>query len=278
MKNFIKLFNFEINRFMKLYISMLIVVFIIQLSAVLLESFNYMSLVIDVTKGGRVSPEQFLQEYWSFSLANATYSLIFLAPIALSVVGLIFYMFFIWYRDWFARNTFIYRLLMLPANRMNIYFAKLATIMVTVIGMVAFQLIFIEIYKQVIKWIVPVVYRVDIPTGLIVDSTEYLNIVLPNNISDFFIAYGIGLTFVIVMFTAILFERSFKLLGSVIGLIYIGVAFGIFIAPFMIQFFFFNSMYFYPDEVFYIQTIITLVIIGVSLWVSHYLLTKKITV
>jgi len=277
-KNFIKLFNFEINRFMKLYVAMIIIVFIIQLSAVLMEAFNYMGLVIDVTKSGRMSPEKFLEEYWTFSLANATHSLVFLAPVVLSIVGLLFYMFFIWYRDWFARNTFIYRLLMLPTNRMNIYFAKLATIMVTVLGMVAIQLIFMEIYKQVIKWIVPLVYRADTPTGLIVEATEYLNVIIPSNVSTFFIAYGIGLTFVIVIFTAILFERSFRLLGSIVGLIYIGLAFGLFIAPSMVQFFFFESLYFYADEMFYIQTIIALVIIAVSLWVSHYLLTKKITV
>src|SRR5699024_2083981 len=191
-----------------------------------------------------------LEEYWTFSLANATHSLVFLAPVVLSIVGLLFYMFFIWYRDWFARNTFIYRLLMLPTNRMNIYFAKLATIMVTVLGMVAIQLIFMEIYKQVIKWIVPLVYRADTPTGLIVEATEYLNVIIPSNVSTFFIAYGIGLTFVIVIFTAILFERSFRLLGSIVGLIYIGLAFGLFIAPSMVQFFFFESLYFYADEMF----------------------------
>src|SRR5699024_1513136 len=169
-----------------------------------------MSLVIDVTKGGRVSPEQFLQEYWSFSLANATYSLIFLAPIALGVVGLIFYMFFIWYRDWFARNTFIYRLLMLPTNRMNIYFSKLATIMMTVLGMVVFQIIFLNIYNQITKLIVPIVYRLDFEMGIIVEGAAYLPIVIPSNVSSFFIAYGLGLAFVIVIFTAILFERSFK--------------------------------------------------------------------
>src|SRR5699024_6410310 len=162
--------------------------------------------------------------------------------------------------------------------RMNIYFAKLATIMVTVLGMVAIQLIFMEIYKQVIKWIVPLVYRADTPTGLIVEATEYLNVIIPSNVSTFFIAYGIGLTFVIVIFTAILFERSFRLLGSIVGLIYIGLAFGLFIAASMVQFFFFESLYFYSDEMFYIQTIIALVILAVSLWVSHYLLTKKITV
>src|SRR5699024_2556313 len=228
MKNFIKLLNFEFNRFIKLYMSMLVIIFIVQLGSVLIQATSYMVLVKDVTKGGRVSPEQFLDEYWPFSIIDVIYSIGFLAPIALGVVGLLFYMFFIWYRDWFSRNTFIFRLLMLPTSRMNIYFAKLTTIMLTVLGMVAFQLIFISIYKQIIKWIVPVVYRVDIQTGMLVSVAEYVNIIIPDYLSGFFIAYGLGLTFVIVVFTAILFERSFKIIGAIIGIVYAGLAFGLF--------------------------------------------------
>lgn len=278
MKNFIKLFNFEINRFMKFYISMLILVFVIQLGTVILHATSYMVLVKDITKGGHVSPEQFLEEYWPFSLVDTVFSIGFLTPIALGVVGLLFYMFFIWYRDWFAKNTFIYRLLMLPTSRMNIYFAKLATIMTTVLGMVAMQIIYLKIYEQVIKWIVPVVYRVDLHLTLVVESTEYLNIFIPSYVSSFFIAYGLGLAFVVVIFTAILFERSFKLIGIIIGVIYTALAFGLFIAPFVIQFIFFDSFYFYNDEMLYIQTAITAGIIGISLYVSNYLLNKKVTV
>lgn len=278
MKNFIKLFNFELNRFMKMFIAMLAIVFVVQLGTVILQATGYMVLVKDVTKGGRVSPEQFLEEYWHFSLVESIYSIGFLAPIAFGVVGLLFYMFFIWYRDWFARNTFIYRLFMLPTSRMTIYFAKLATIMATVLGMVAFQLIYLAIYKQVIKWIVPVVYRSDLPLGLAVEVTDYLNVFIPSYVSSFFIAYGLGITFVIVIFTAILFERSFRLIGAIVGVFYIGFAFGLFVLPFIVQFIFFDSFYFYADEMFYIQLVISLIIAGVSLWISHYLLAKKVTV
>lgn len=278
MKNFIKLFNFELNRFMKIFIAMLAIVFVVQLGTVILQATGYMVLVKDVTKGGRVSPEQFLEEYWHFSLVESIYSIGFLAPIAFGVVGLLFYMFFIWYRDWFARNTFIYRLFMLPTSRMTIYFAKLATIMATVLGMVAFQLIYLAIYKQVIKWIVPVVYRSDLPLGLAVEVTDYLNVFIPSYVSSFFIAYGLGITFVIVIFTAILFERSFRLIGAIVGVFYIGFAFGLFVLPFIVQFIFFDSFYFYADEMFYIQLVISLIIAGVSLWISHYLLAKKVTV
>lgn len=278
MKNFIKLLNFEINRFMKIYISMLLIVFIVQLSTVILNGVSYMIFASDVTKDSRLSPEQFLEEYWPFSLADVVDSIGFLAPVMLSVGGLLFYMFFIWYRDWFARNTFIYRLLMLPTSRMNIYFAKLAAIMMMVFGMVAFQIIYLVIYEQVIKWIVPVVYRLDIRMGLAIESSDVLHLLIPNSVSSFVIAYGIGLTFVVVMFTIILFERSFKWIGIIIGGIYALITLGLFTLPAMVQFIFLESFYLYNDEMFYVQTAIIIVIIGISLWISHYLINKKVTV
>ena len=39
-------------------------------------------------------------------------------------VVLIIYVFFIWYRDWFGKNTFIYRLFMLPTARINVYLQR----------------------------------------------------------------------------------------------------------------------------------------------------------
>ena len=39
-------------------------------------------------------------------------------------VILIIYVFFIWYRDWLGKNTFIYRLLMLPTARIQCLFGK----------------------------------------------------------------------------------------------------------------------------------------------------------
>lgn len=278
MKNFFKLLSFELNRFYKLYVIMLIVIFVVQLGAVLLSAIEYMTLVKDITKGGRVTPEQFLYEYWPYSLADSVYSLGFLAPIAIGIAGLLFYMFFIWYRDWFARNTFIYRLLMLPTNRMNIFYAKLTAIFLTVLGAISIQLIYLAIYQQVVKWIVPVVYRMDVPTEIIIRNVEHLNFIIPDSISVFFISYAIGLAFVIVIFTAILFERSYQLIGLIIGILYVAVSFLIFILPFVIQFFFFNTFYLYIDEMFYLQGVIVVAITAVSLWISHHLMNKKITV
>lgn len=278
MGSFMKLFAFEINRFIKLYIALLAVIFIIQLGTVLFEASSYMALVKEVTKGGRASPEQFLNEYWPFSLVDVIYALGFLIPIALGAVSVIIYLFFIWYRDWFARNTFIYRLLMLPVNRMTIYFAKLATIIVSILGLISAQLVYLVIYKQIVKWIVPIVYRTDMKTSLLVASSDHLSVLIPTHFSLFLIIYGLGTLFIIVLFTVILLERSFKLVGLLLGIIYTSFAIGLFILPFVVQFIFFDTFYLYTDEMFYVQLVISFIIGGVSLWISYILINRKVTV
>ena len=48
----------------------------------------------------------------------------FLGPIALCIAALIIYVFFIWYRDWLGKNTFAYRLLMLPTDSNEYLFSE----------------------------------------------------------------------------------------------------------------------------------------------------------
>src|SRR5690606_16459870 len=138
-----------------------------------------------------------------FSMMDVIHSLWFMGPIAIGVAALLFYVFFIWYRDWFARNTFIYRLLMLPTSRMNIFFSKATTIMLTVLALVAYQIILLNIEMTITKWIVPKVYRQDLRIVDLVAGSEYLSIVLPRGLAEFVIAYGLGLGFIVVIFTVI---------------------------------------------------------------------------
>jgi hypothetical protein len=167
-----------------------------------------------------VSIEQFITERGLMSMFQVTASLWFLGPIALCIAALIFYTFFIWYRDWFAKNTFIYRLLMLPTARINIYLAKATSIFLLVLGLVALQLLLIPLLSTILKWIVPVDLRLDMSVTELIDSFFYLQIILPQSFVEFLIYYGIGFMVVFIVFTAILFERSFRLKGILLGGVY----------------------------------------------------------
>src|SRR5690625_2856390 len=220
MKNFLKLLNFELNRFMRLYILLLATIFIIQIIGTIILATQYMRRANDAVFHGGMTQQGFVEMYSTFSMMDVIHSLWIMGPIAIGVAAILFYIFFIWYRDWFARNTFIYRLLMLPTSRMNIFFTKVATIMLTVFGLVAFQLLLLIIEINIVKWIVPKGYREDLRIVDLVAGSEYLSIILPKGFPEFLIAYGLGLAFVIVIFTAILFERSFRLKGIIIGILY----------------------------------------------------------
>ncbi|MBO1002032.1 hypothetical protein [Pseudogracilibacillus auburnensis] len=278
MKNFFKLLNFEINRFMKLYVVLLVTVFVLQIIGTIIAAKGYMRMANNAVLQGGMSQLEFIETYEKFSISNALYSVWFLGPIAIGVTALLFYVFFIWYRDWFAKNTFIYRLLMLPTTRMNIFFTKATTIMLTVLGLVAFQIVLLVLHNNIIKWIVPKVYRIDLSIIEIANAFEYLSIIIPNGFAEFVIAYGLGFSFVVVIFTAILMERSFKLKGIILGLAYISASCLLFLSPYSIQYLITGKAYLYPEELFIVQIGIWIIIVTVSLIVSRYLLKNKVTV
>src|SRR5690625_1181004 len=246
MKNFFNLLNFEMNRFMKLYIVLLITVAVIQIVGTVITARSYIMQANNAVLNGGMTQHEFIKMYSTFGMIDIIHSLWFVGTIAIGVAALLFYVFFIWYRDWFARNTFIYRLLMLPTSRMNIFFTKAMTIMLTVLGLVAFQLILLNIESMIVKWIVPKVYRDDIKIVDLVAGSEYLSIILPQGLMEFLIAYGLGLALVVVIFTTILFERSFRLKGIIIGIIYAFITLLLFALPLLLQLLIHGDLYLYP--------------------------------
>src|SRR5690625_201931 len=219
-----------------------------------------------------------IEMYDKFVLDFLPYSLWFSAPIAISIAALLFYVPFIWYRDWFARNTFIYRLLMLPTARMNLFFAKLTTIMISVLGMVAYQLLLLDLYKEIIKWMIPSTFRSDVSVVGMVMETSYLSIIIPTGVMEFIVAYGLGLAVVILVFTVILMERSFRWIGLLIGVVYIPAMAIIFLSPILIIEIFPNVPSLYPSELFFVELGLWILITVGSLALSRYLLNRKVTV
>lgn len=210
------------------------------------------------------------------SVLQVTGSLWFMGPIALCIAALIFYVFFIWYRDWFGKNTFIYRLLMLPTARIQIFLSKAVSILLMVFGFVAIQLMLLPIESVILKWIVPLDYRIDMTAGEIIQNS-YLQTLIPSTFIEFVLYYGAGIMAVLIIFTAILFERSFRLKGVLLGAIFVGLAVLVFFSPILIMEIM-QTYYLYPIEIFILEIILGLVVIGASIWTSHFLLKKKITV
>lgn len=277
MKNYWKLTNFEFERFAKGYGVLLILTILSQITAVFLTARKYMDATKELVFVQRMSEADALEELGSLSMMNITRTSLFNAPIALCIAGLLLYCVFIWYRDWLGKNTFIYRLLMLPTNRISLFLSKLSVIMMAVCGLVGTQILLLLFESQLLKWLVPTTYRIDMTLFEITDFSQLLSMLIPGSFTQFLIHYGIGLLAVIVLFTGILMERSFRFKGLAMGMIYGFASFFLLFLPMFLEVRAQREL-FYPSEMFLLILGIGFVLAGISIALSHYLLQKKVTV
>jgi len=277
MKNYLNLVNFEFNRIAKLFTVLLSITFVLQTIGVIVLSRNYLNMANEKIYKEMMPLTQFLENFGQMSFLQIARSTWFFGPIALCVAGVAFYIFFIWYRDWIGKNTFIYRLLMLPTSRLNVFYAKITTILIMTFGLVAVQLIMLPIELLVMKAMVPNEFRLDMGVIEILTSMPELSLIYPNSILQFIFHYGLGLLAVSVLFTGILFERSFKWKGIFAGLLYGALAVVVLILPLLLHEFVLNN-YFYPIELFILEIVMGLIVFAASIWVSGFLLKKKVTV
>ncbi|MDY0406997.1 hypothetical protein P5G51_018105 [Virgibacillus sp. 179-BFC.A HS] len=276
MKSYLKLVNFEINRFLKLYVALAAFTVIVQTAVVIIHARSYLATAKDAVTKDMIPRETFLSDYGPMSIVRAMDGW-FQLPIAICIAVLLIYCFMIWYRDWFGKNTFIYRLLMLPTNRIHIYLAKATAIFFMVLGLVSLELLLLPAESKLVELMVPIDYREDYSLNGIMEAFGDLNILFPKTITEFLIHYGIGLMMVFILFTSILIERCYRLKGILYGGIYFAFALVIFLLP-NIVLIFAHTNYLYPVEMFFVELLLGILVTAMSIGLSHYLLNKKIRV
>ncbi|MDM8100242.1 hypothetical protein [Oceanobacillus oncorhynchi] len=276
MKLFGKLVNFEFRRFLPIYIMLLAAVFLLQAAGVLYYAFMVKSEITESVMKLGIPKEQFLQDNGYVSIGNILSSFLFTLPIVLAAVTIFIYVLFIWYRDWLGKNTFIYRLLMLPVKRIQLFFSKLAAILIFVFGLIAYQVAVLPALQLILKLIIPVDYRLDLTIQGMIRSFYYLKFLLPEKFIDFVINYGFGTAFVIILFTMILIERSYRFKGVFMAVFYgIGALILVF-SPYILQII--VKGYFYETELLWMQFAIAIILSAVSVFFSNHLLNRKIRV
>ncbi|MFE4894151.1 hypothetical protein [Peribacillus butanolivorans] len=276
MMRYVKLVNFEINRFSKIYLTLLLITLLSQFAGVMIVTKSLLNSAMDIMSEEKLSEAAYVTEYGAIDFSQIANSLWFLAPIALGAVALIFYIFLIWYRDWFGKNTFIYRLLMLPTSRLSIYLSKATAIFLMVLGMIAWQIILLPMENALFNSSVPEALKMEMSSSAIVIFNGVLNLVIPSTFTGFLLSYGIGLMVISILFTAIMFERSFRIKGIIFGLVYGAIAAALFLTPVFVKAS--EVFYFYPGEL--VGTLIALGIIvtGLSIWLGSWLLKNRVTV
>ncbi|MDM5210627.1 hypothetical protein QUF94_04115 [Peribacillus sp. NJ4] len=276
MMRYLKLVNFEINRFSKIYISLLLITLVSQFAGVIIVTKSLLKDARKIMSDERLSEAAYIATYNGIDFSHIAHTLLFVGPIALSAVALIFYIFLIWYRDWFGKNTFIYRLLMLPTSRLSIYLSKATAIFLMVLGLIAFQIIILPMENALFNSNVPEALLNEMSISTITKASQVLALIIPSTFTQFLLSYGIGLMIMSILFTAIMFERSFRIKGVVMGLVYCGIAAALFLAPVFVMAF--GKFHFYPNELFGLLLALGIIVTGLSIWLGSWLLKNRVTV
>ncbi|AEB30242.1 putative membrane protein [Carnobacterium sp. 17-4] len=277
MKSYLKLVNFEFNRCAKLYFSLIGLTIVSQLIAVFVASRQYLAQMNETVYQNKIPKAQFLSETGEMSMFWVVTNVWFYLPILICITAVLFYSFYIWYVEWMGKNTFIYRLLMLPTSRMTVFWSKLTTIALMIFGLVSIQLILLLVESQLLKLLVTSDIRLDLSLQQLSEISYYLSLFIPQSFLSFIVYYGTGFVLLFLGFTTVLFERSFHFKGIIMGIGFSIVLFLLFLSPIIAKYIFgFNWLY--PGEIIITEVIIGLLVIALSSWMSHYLLNKKVTV
>lgn len=278
MNRFWKLVHYELYRFRKIYFALFAITAIVQFIAIYLYAQNYLARLQDILKWQSITEAEFIAQYGPTSFYNMLqHNVTYFAPILLCIVTLLLYMFMIWYRDWLGKNMFIYRLLMLPTARKSLYFAKASAIMLMVWGLIAFQMLLFPLQKMFYIALIPDHLHENLPINFAIYHHEILSILIPRTFMEFILYYAAGLMSVLVIFTAILLERSYRLKGAIGGIVYIAAMAVLFFLP-LVLFEFLSPGYLYAGERIVVLIISGVLITFISLALSIFLLNKKVTV
>lgn len=274
MNHYIKLVNFEVKRFSKLFLALIIAVVAAQIFGAIITSLHYVSNAETTMLREQMTVSDYVQTYGAYSLQNFLFSEYFILSVVFAAALLMIYVFFIWYRDWLGKSSVIYRLLMLPTARRNVYFAKLTTILLFVFGLTGMQIILLEVVKQITQQIVPdQLWQED--SIIYIYSTEILDLLYPQSPLLFVFYYVIGITAVAIIFTSILFERSFHFKGIFLALFYSAISVVIVMVPVIIQTI---TDYFYTNEIYLLVTGFSILTTALAIYLADYLLKRKINV
>ncbi|MCM3746292.1 hypothetical protein M3223_02885 [Paenibacillus pasadenensis] len=277
MKTYLKLVHMEIYRFRFILLGLMALTAVVQLLGMQMSLTKSLNDVYRRMSAEGISLSEYAASYskLSFGSIHSFNENLMTFPIMTCIVVLSLYIFFIWYREWFGKSSFVYRLLMLPHPRFTLYLSKFTAIMIFVFSLVALQVVLIALQMAM--------YRIRIP----IELREYNTLIqtigmwkavifVPVRLQEFFLVYGIGTVFVLMLFTTVLLERCYRFKGLIAGLTYtVGTVILIVWIMMMAER---GGYFFYPSEFLIASIVFMLFNAALSLWLGRWLLRKKVTV
>lgn len=275
MNKTINLLIHELERVKYGFIALIIAIFGLQFSQVFLTYFHFKTNLTYFKRESQGNIVDYVRDYGPISMINnISESSLFYFSIMLAIVCLLGYCVVIWYRDWFGKNNFFYRLLSLPGNRISIYLSKLATILVMLVILLALQIMFVYLEQGLLSLLIPKEVFQTNSAWQIIQSHQLLRIILPNYVLDLILHYAVGIGSLSVLFLIILVERSYKWVGLLCSTVTVILAFSAVIYIRYVEL---------PFKLFPIEWLLLIIVLSVvisiaAIFVGRYLLEKKISV
>ncbi|MBM7841151.1 hypothetical protein JOC54_004452 [Alkalihalobacillus xiaoxiensis] len=272
--NYIKLTHFELKRVMPWFVGLLVLFAIAQtLYLFFHQHFLYQTMQHEFQYG--LSIEQFVRDYGPVSIvAIADQSFFYLLPFYASFISVCLYAVFIWYREWVGKHSFIYRLLLLPINRVNLLFSKLTAILIMLLTVYTLQIALIPLHELIL--------HIRLPAAMVEKSSTFffMNLFTPiwpvgyTDIHWLLILKSLVLflLFLITLSTMILLERSFRIKGFLGACLFALFSFCSYIGISLAL-----DHTIYPSELIIVQIAFCLLLIGLNLFLSYRLLHSYIT-
>lgn len=269
-----KLLQFEFNRLWKVLVGLILFNMVVQPLGVIWSTYRYFNR--DVSAGTTLEMPGTVARALAFN--EVTQSGIVTLAILFTVFALIFYTFYTWYREWYGKSRFSYRLMMIPGNRMQVYFAKLLALYIGVLLLVALQIVLLAVGNWIFEWVL----SEDVIRPIHLFELYYWNdfgneIFLPV-LQIMINRYVMGFMTLNIVFVGILLERSFGLAGFISGLAFYLISLIGSVAVISVIGGQAYKWYLFYDEVLYmmygIMVLYTLICIGIS----HYLINHRLRV
>lgn len=282
MKKFWDLFNFEYNRFANMLFPSLLIAFAVELGGLVFLATSYKNGADHFAlQNPGWTAEQIVSEMGGpFSLIRLIASPFFIFPFIGIIMIFIVYSLYTWYREWFGKNTFVYRLFTLPIPRLQVYFAKVLVFIVGGLMALMSQFLIFFAYSKIATWIVSTEFM---------DPTSFYNYLTTQwTVSGMFYSTSPSeflhlilslVTALSVLYVVILAERSFRTKGLVAGIILMGLYIFMFVTIQSVEGFhsLFN-IYLLPSEQLKYSIINNVTWFAIATLINRYLINNKVTV
>lgn len=270
MKKFINLLKFELNQGRNVFLFIASTVTLFQIGA-------FVYKIIDFKQDFLTGPQSTHMGVFSVSY----YALEHIAPtftVILAAVSLLTYAVYSWEKEWRGQGKFIYRLLMLPGNRMSIYFAKLFSILIFMFALLGLQIVILQFEIHLAQMLLPIerVSHGGNWINLLNNSRWVINIIIQPVFARFLAVYSGGILFLVSVYQLILLNASnratyfIKKIMMNVGYIILSMmainSFGVF--PFRLTI--------VEGTVFFLTYVWILIVANILF--SYYLINKKVSI